>query len=472
MLGVLVAERVAGGDATLGAVVEDGGDRSVELDRELARDRRLVQQLDPLDRGQLLARVCGALDQQLAELAEALASEPGEVDHRPQRVQRLGGADVVGRLLAADVLLAGLQGEDEAAAAVDVLGFAGDATRHAADQLLAGAEEAERGTAEVEAVAERLALAEGDVGAALARRLEDPERHRVGGDDQQGAVLLRRGAERLDVLDRAEEVGALEDHRGGLAVDRGGQGGGVGQPALEPDLDDLRAVPHRVGGERLAAVRVDAAGDDEALAPGRAHRQVAGGGDRGGPLVEAGVGDRQPGQLRHRRLELEHHLQPALGDLRLVGRVRGEELRARGDRVDDRRHVVVVHPRPDEADLRFGVGVARRQRREALEDLGLAEAVGDRQRPAEPQRRRDLLEEVGGRVDADRVEHLGPVVRGGGRVAGHAVKARGLMWVRRVRGGDTGRAGRRTRAKRVGVPTRETGGGDPATAWGVIRVRG
>ena len=70
VLGVLAAERVAGGDAALGAVVEDGGNGSVQLDRELACDRRLVQQLDPLDRGQPLARIGGALDEQLAELAE------------------------------------------------------------------------------------------------------------------------------------------------------------------------------------------------------------------------------------------------------------------------------------------------------------------------------------------------------------------------------------------------------------------
>ena len=223
-------------------------------------------------------------------------------------------------------------------------------------------------------------------------------------------MLLRGGAERLDVLDRAEEVGALQEDGGGLAVDRRGQRGGVGEAALEPDLDHLGAVALGVGGERLAAVRVDAAGDDEAAPLGRAHRQVAGGGDRGRALVEAGVGDRQPGQLRHRGLELEHHLQPALGDLRLVGRVGGEELRARGDRVDDRRHVVVVHPGADEADLRFGVGVAAGERGQALVDLGLAEPVGQRQRPAQAQRLGDLLEELGGRIDADRVEHLGAVV--------------------------------------------------------------
>ena len=82
VLGVLAAERVAGGDAALGAALEHRGDRGVEPERELAHDRRLVQQLDALDRGQPLARVGGAPDQQLAQLAEALAAEPGEVDHR------------------------------------------------------------------------------------------------------------------------------------------------------------------------------------------------------------------------------------------------------------------------------------------------------------------------------------------------------------------------------------------------------
>ena len=242
-------------------------------------------------------------------------------------------------------------------------------------------------------------------------RPEHAERHRVDGDDEQRAVLLGGGAERLDVLDRAEEVGALQEDGGGLVVDRFGQRGGVGDAVLQPDLHDLRAEALGVGGEGLAAVRVDAARDDEAApALGRADRQVGGGGDRGRSLVEAGVGDRQRGQLRHRRLELEHRLQPALRDLRLVGRVGGEELAALGDRVDDRRHVVVVHPGAEEADLLLAVGVARGQRRQSLVDLGLAHPRRQRQRAVEAQRLGDLREELGGRLDADRGEHLGPVV--------------------------------------------------------------
>jgi hypothetical protein len=86
-------------------------------------------------------------------------AEPRQVDDARQRVERLGGADVVRRLLAADVLLARLEREHEPAAAVDVGGLAGDAARHAAQVGVGGGEEAERRPAEVQAVAERLALA-------------------------------------------------------------------------------------------------------------------------------------------------------------------------------------------------------------------------------------------------------------------------------------------------------------------------
>jgi hypothetical protein len=138
-------------------------------------------------------------------------------------------------------------------------------------------------------------LAEGDV-ALLAGRPEHAERHRVDGDDEQRAVLLGGGAERLDVLDRAEEVGALQEDGGGLAVDRPGQRGGVGDAALQPDLLDLGAEALRVGGQGLAAVRVDAARDDEA-APAGAPAGAPGAAEapRRDPR-RAGVGDGQRGQ--------------------------------------------------------------------------------------------------------------------------------------------------------------------------------
>src|SRR5690606_36507891 len=98
-----------------------------------------------------------------------------------QRVERLRGADVRGRLLAADVLLARLQREHEAALALHVDRLAGDAPRHPPQVGLGRREEAERRAAEVQAVAQRLALADAHVDAALPRRHEDAQRDRVVG---------------------------------------------------------------------------------------------------------------------------------------------------------------------------------------------------------------------------------------------------------------------------------------------------
>ena len=245
VLRVVAAERIPRADSLGRAPVEHVSDRCVEGDRELADRRGLVQQLDAVDRAEALPRVGGAANEQLPELDEASLAEPGEVDHAGQRVERLGGADVVGRLLAADVLLAGLEREHEAAAAVDVGRLACDPAGHAADVLLSRAEEAERGAAVVEAVAERLALAHGDVCTALARGPQDRESDRIAGDDHERTVLLRRRAERLDVLDGPEEVRLLQEDRGGLVIDRFRQGGRVGDPIGKRDLDQLGPIARR-----------------------------------------------------------------------------------------------------------------------------------------------------------------------------------------------------------------------------------
>src|SRR5204862_688806 len=71
VLGVLAAERVAGGDAPLGAALEHAVDGRVEAQRELASDGRFVQQLDTRRGRKALARVSGAPDQQLTQFTEA-----------------------------------------------------------------------------------------------------------------------------------------------------------------------------------------------------------------------------------------------------------------------------------------------------------------------------------------------------------------------------------------------------------------
>ncbi len=87
------------------------------------------------------------------------------------------------------------------------------------------------------------------------------------------------------------------------------------------------------------------------------------------------------------------------------GRVGSQELGAREDRVDDRRHVVVVHPGAEEAELGIGVRVLGRERAQVLEDVLLGHAVRQVERPVEPDLGRDLLEELLGRLSPDLGEH-------------------------------------------------------------------
>ena len=84
------------------------------------------------------------------------------------------GADVGGGLLPADVLLAGGEGEDEAAPAELVHRLARDAAGHLPQVGLAGGEESGGGAAEVQGVAEALEGAGGEVGAQGAGRRSSP----------------------------------------------------------------------------------------------------------------------------------------------------------------------------------------------------------------------------------------------------------------------------------------------------------
>ncbi len=393
--------------------------RHGERHGELADHGLRMPRLHAVDRAQRLAGVVGALQQQLAQLDDALPAQPRQVDDAAQRVERLRGADVRRRLLAADVLLARLQREHEPALAVHVHRLAGDAPRHAPQVGLGGGEEAERRAAEVQAVAQRLALADAHVDPALARRDQDAQRDRVVGRDRH-RVAPERG-ERGDVLDGAVEVRVGQEDRAGVVVDRGGPGIGIGDAVAQRHLDDVDAVAVRVRAQRLAGVRVHAGRDHEPRLGGMGQLgQVPGAGQCRRPLVDRRVGHRQAGQLADRGLVLEHHLQPALGDLGLVGRVGREELRAGHQHVDQRRHVVVVHPAAQEADLVLGGDVARGQLAQVRVDPLLGLAGGEIERAAQAQVGRDRREQVLDGVDADLREHRLAVRVGDSGVGAHS----------------------------------------------------
>src|SRR5207248_6120259 len=111
----------------------------------------------------------------LPQLAEPLRPEPREVDQSRQRQQGLVRRDVRRRLLAPDVLLARLEGEDIAALARGVYRLADDPAGHPADELGAGGDEAVVRASVGLVVTRALALADRERASVRARCLEDPE---------------------------------------------------------------------------------------------------------------------------------------------------------------------------------------------------------------------------------------------------------------------------------------------------------
>jgi len=84
----------------------------------------------------------GALDACLGGFLQALGAEEAHVHQRPQGAQSLVGADVGRGLLAADMLLPGLQGQHEAGLAALVHGAADNAAGHLTDKLLVAGHDA------------------------------------------------------------------------------------------------------------------------------------------------------------------------------------------------------------------------------------------------------------------------------------------------------------------------------------------
>jgi hypothetical protein len=122
---------------------------------------------------------------------------------------------------------------------------------------------------------------------------------------------------------------------------------------------------------------VDPLGDPDRLSTGGGHAEVDGLDGRAPPVVERGVGNREPGDPGHHGLEFEDRLQDALGHFGLVGRIRGHEFGPAGQGTGHRRDLVVVGTAAGEADHPVrSRPVPVREGLHAVEDIGLADAVG------------------------------------------------------------------------------------------------
>ena len=289
------------------------GAHGVEVDAVRDRDAGRLQAVRHLD---------GAGVHAVRDRPQPVGPVVDGVHRRDDREQRLRGADVARRLLAADVLLARLQREPVRPVAV---GVDRDAHEPPRDHPLEPGPH--RHVRSVRAAVEQwhpepLAAADGDVRAELAGRGEQREREEVGRDGHQRAGLLRLPDDAPQVPDDARHPGLLEhdaDHSVGPADPGREAVGEVGDHDGQPD----RLGPADRDGDRLRqALGVEHDDAVRATLDRAAHEQRRLG-DGGGLVEQRRVRDRQRGEVADHGLEVEHRLEATLRDLRLVGRVGG-----------------------------------------------------------------------------------------------------------------------------------------------------
>ncbi len=212
-----------------------------------------------------------------------------DVDH--QRDQRLIGADIRSRLLAADVLLARRQRQHESAPALLVDGLADQPPGHLPHIFFARGDHAAVGTAESQRHAERLRLHGDHVG--LARRLDDSQRNRFGDrNHQHRAMLVRDLGNRRDIFNRAEEIRRLNQHARGLRSDRLLQFFQIHAAiVVETGNRQRHALVRRISRQHFAILRMQAARHH--------HRPPAGQADRHHHALGRGRRTVIHGRVRH-----------------------------------------------------------------------------------------------------------------------------------------------------------------------------
>ena len=310
--------------------------------------------------------------------AQSRRAERREVDGHRGGDQRLVGADVAGRLLAPNVLLAGLQGKDEPPPALPVVRHTGKAAGHLPHVAHGGGQQADVGAAVEQRNAERLPLGGGDVRAQLTGWTQHRHGDRIGGHDTQRARRVGKLAEFGHRFDDAQEIGILHQHGRGIVVQRTGNRPrfGASGGAVEGDGGNAQADPGQVGCQHLPILRMDRLADRDGAAPAaqpRGHQRRFG--KCRGAVIHRRVGHLHAEQPGDHGLELEDGLQRALAHLRLVGGVGGVQFATEQQMGNQRRRVVVVGAGAEEAAMVVRGPVAQRQVAKQRRDLLLGQPV-------------------------------------------------------------------------------------------------
>ena len=345
------------------------------------------------------------------DLTQTSRAVPDGVEARHHGQQSLGGTDVRGRLVATNMLLAGLQRQTVCRGTLGVLGHTHEAARHLSLQGIDAGHKAGVRTAEEQRHTETLSRAHRDVRAQGARGGHQDLGQQVGSDRNQRAGLLRSGDQTAQITDPAGGTRVGDHHTNQRGVPgSGGEIGGSG--VLKIDDLDRDACSLRAGLGDGDGLLVEGGVQqnhttllgDLGVSPGHELHSL---GDGGGFVQQGCTRDRQAGEVLHHGLEIQQRLQTALGNLRLVRGVGGVPARvlhhvAADHRGGDRVVVAVT----DELLHRL---ILRRHHLERGERIGLTQRVGQADRPllSNGGRKGGLRERCGGLIAQEIQDLLG-----------------------------------------------------------------
>jgi hypothetical protein len=275
---------------------------------------------------------------------QSLWPVPDRVESRDHGKQDLSGADIGCRLFPPYVLLAGLQRQPHRRLAERIQRNADQPAWHRSLKSVTRREEARMWAAKTHGNPEALRRSHNDIRAHLARGSQQRQRQWIGRDDchrtgfMRGVNFLRQiaqGAGRAGILQQqSERVGSAN-------------GGEVTRIDMD-ECDTQRLRPRRQYRQRL---RVHVGRHRQHVGFRLADRMCHGHRFRRGRRLvqQRSVCDRHAGQLADHRLEVQQRLQPALRDLRLIGRISGVPARVLQDVAQDhRRRDRAVIPHADQ----------------------------------------------------------------------------------------------------------------------------
>ena len=150
--------------------------------------------------------------QAFSNSAQPLGAVVHGVSTGNNRQQSLGGTDITGGLLTADVLLAGLQRQTVRRLTGGILRHTDQTARHSAFHTLMHGHVRGVRTTKEEGQTETLGIAHRNIGAQLTRGLQQGQSQQVGDHGHQGLTFFSGLNKRLNIAQLAILGGIREDH--------------------------------------------------------------------------------------------------------------------------------------------------------------------------------------------------------------------------------------------------------------------